>query len=381
VDKIISAAWVRQFVKNMAGGVLRLYHVESLSHAVFGVLFSNRLSITAIGRSLAKRTGRCPKYAIKQVDRLVGNAKVATKEMLPGICQMAVGSRKKIQVSLDWTEYDYSDQCRITLNLITKHGRATPLVWVSAVKSKLKNHRTQYEKKALRLLAASLPAGIEVIVTADRGFGSTDLFRYIKAKLGWDYIIRIKGGITIYDEKHPWGRKIDELRLIRGAAPRILRTAWLTLKKYRLAALVAVWDRDMKDPWYLATSLAVTPEQVVKYYGRRFTCEEHYRDEKDDRFGAGSKETRVGSIERRDMLTLIHAIATIILTIVGAAGERIGYDRRLRANTAKYRTHSLYRQGKEYLDGVERRFLEVFRATIKIILTEHAQLDEMYGVI
>jgi hypothetical protein len=381
VNKIISVEWTREFVKNISGGVLPLYHVESLSNAVFGALFSNRLSISAIGRSFAKHTGRCPKHAIKQVDRLVGNSSVSTKEMFYGICHTAVGARRKIEVSLDWTEYGYSDQSRITINMITKHGRATPLVWVSAVKSKLKNHRTQYEKKALRLLAASLAEGIEVIVVADRGFGSIGLFRYIKERLGWDYVIRIKGCIEVYDEQHPLGRKTEELRLVRGAAPRMLSSVWLTLKKYRLAALVAVWDKDMKEPWYLATSLAVASQEVVKYYSRRFTCEEQYRDEKDDRFGAGSKETRVGSIERRDMLTLIHAIATIILTVVGAAGELIGYDRRLRANTEKYRTHSLYRQGKEYVDGVEHRFLRAFRETIKIIITQHAQLNEMYGII
>ena len=34
-----------------------------------------------------------------------------------------------------------------------------------------------------------------------------------------------------------------------------------------------------------------------------------------------------------------------LLTLLGAAGESLGYDRWLRANTVKYRTHSLFRQG------------------------------------
>ena len=33
------------------------------------------------------------------------------------------------------------------------------------------------------------------------------------------------------------------------------------------------------------------------------------------------------------------------LSLLGAAGERIGYDRWLKANTVKRRTHSLFRQG------------------------------------
>lgn len=382
MNKIVSVEWTRGFVAaNASRGVLHSAQVESLANAVYGALFSDRLSITEIGRGLARHTGRCPKHAIKQVDRIVGTEGIPLPEVFRELCHTAVGPRRKIMVSLDWTEYDYADQSRVTMNLITKHGWATPLVWITVAKSRLKNHRTAYEKKVLRLLADSIPEGTAAIVLADRGFCNVGLFAYIKQKLGWDYIIRIKGTIEAYDEKHPLGRKTQELRLVRGAAPRSLSNVLLTHQKYRLQALVAVWDTDMKEPWYLATSLADAGATVVRYYGRRFTCEEHYRDEKDDRFGVASKQTRVGTIGRRDMLTLIHAIATIILTILGAAGERIGYDRRLRANTVVRRTHSLYRQGKEYVDAVETRFLAAFRDAMKTILAEHAQLTEMWGVI
>jgi len=381
MEKIITLNWVKKFIKNLSGGALHGAQVKSLSNAVFGALFSRRLSITAIGCSLAKKTGRIPKHTIKQVDRLVGCANEAQREMSGEICRKVVGSRQVIMVSLDWTEYDYSDQSMVAINLITKHGRATPLLWSSVKKSKLKNHRTRCEKKILRLLAESLPETTKVTVLADRGFCSTGLFSYITKKLHWDYIIRIKGNIDLYDEKYPWGRKVNAVRLVRGAAARQFRGVFLTKKKYKLNSFTAVWDKAMKEPWYLASSLEHAPEQIVSWFGRRFTCEEHFRDEKDDRFGEGSKETRVKTVERRDMLKLIHAITTIILTIVGASGERIGYDRKLRANTKRNRTHSLYRQGKEYVDGVPRRFIKIFRKTIGAILLEHYRGTEMFGVI
>jgi hypothetical protein len=379
--QIISVSWVKDFIKSFSGGVLHLDQVHSLSMGVFGAMLSKRLTITEIGRSFARHTGRCPKHAIKQIDRLVGNKAIATEEMFSAMCHAVIGARKKILVTLDWTEYDDTDQSRITVNLVTRHGRATPLVWLTVEKSSLKNHRTHFEKKVLRLLARSIPEGVKVIVVADRGFGSTAFFSYIKKKLGWDYIIRIKGFLEVYDEWHPLGRKVEDVRLVRGGPARRFGKVGLTKKKYPLENLVAVWDRGMKEPWYLATSLTALPETVVKYYSRRFTCEEHYRDEKDDRFGMGSSETRVGSIERRNMLTLIHCIATIILTILGAAGEHIGYDRRLRANTEKRRTHSLWRQGREYVGGMESRFLKSFKYAIKLIMAQHTQLADLYGVI
>ncbi len=48
---------------------------------------------------------------------------------------------------------------------------------------------------------------------------------------------------------------------------------------------------------------------------------------------------------RRDRLWLIAAFAVMLLTLLGAAGETLGYDRFLKSNTAKRRTHSLLRQG------------------------------------
>ena len=35
----------------------------------------------------------------------------------------------------------------------------------------------------------------------------------------------------------------------------------------------------------------------------------------------------------------------VLLTLLGAAGEALGYDRMLKTNTAKRRVHSLFRQG------------------------------------
>ncbi len=53
----------------------------------------------------------------------------------------------------------------------------------------------------------------------------------------------------------------------------------------------------------------------------------------------------VKSPERRDRLWLINAFAVVLLTLLGAAGEALGYDQMLKTNTAKRRVHSLFRQG------------------------------------
>jgi hypothetical protein len=381
MNKIITKSQVAKYINNLIGRNLHQKQSLSIANAVYGAMDSSRLSISALGRSYAQQSGKCPKHGIKQVDRLIGNEKIDINDLFDKYVPAIVANRKKIVVTMDWTEFDSCDQSRIAINLLSHHGRATPLVFINVEKSSLKKRRTSYEKKALRLLRDCLPPGVVVIVLADRGFCSTDLLSYIKYTLEWDYIIRLRGNILFFDEKkHSYGRMIEDIKLIRGDKMRTWHDIQLTGKKYRVPLLVATHDSAMKEPWYVASSVR-DAELAIKYYGKRFTCEEQFRDEKDDRFGAGSKETRVSDPERRDMLTFIHALATFLLTLIGEAGERIGYHKKLKANTAKYRTHSLYRQGKEYYAGVMKRYVGVFRRVLSLLFREHHQATEMFGVV
>ena len=70
-----------------------------------------------------------------------------------------------------------------------------------------------------------------------------------------------------------------------------------------------------------------------------------FRDIKDMRFGMGMSAMRIRHTVRRDRLLLLSALSIALLTMLGAAGESLGYDRWLKANTVKTHTHSLFRQG------------------------------------
>src|SRR3954470_12418250 len=50
-----------------------------------------------------------------------------------------------VVVAMDWTDYDADGQATQALKLVTRHGRATPLVWLSAHKDDLKDTRNDYE--------------------------------------------------------------------------------------------------------------------------------------------------------------------------------------------------------------------------------------------
>ena len=45
---------------------------------------------------------------------------------------------------MDWTDFDADDQTTLALNLVTNHGRATPLLWLTILKGELKDKRYDY---------------------------------------------------------------------------------------------------------------------------------------------------------------------------------------------------------------------------------------------
>ncbi len=104
------------------------------------------------------RRGLNPKHATKQVDRLLSNPMINVDDILVRWVPYVVGARKAIVVALDWTDFDADKQATIMVSLITDHGRATPLVWLTVDKATLKHNRSLYEHRVLVRLAELLPA-------------------------------------------------------------------------------------------------------------------------------------------------------------------------------------------------------------------------------
>jgi hypothetical protein len=148
---------VPKFVSSLFDDDLHFKRVASLSDAVVGALHGARLGVATIGRALAIAKNRNAKHAIKQVDRFFSNTGVNVWELFAWWVPFVVGSKPAIVVALDWTEFDPDNQATIALYLVTKHGRATALLWNTVVKSELKGWRNEYEDMVLERLKQVLP--------------------------------------------------------------------------------------------------------------------------------------------------------------------------------------------------------------------------------
>ena len=375
-----------EFVQKYLDGIfaedVHAKRVMSLANGAVGVMTGASLAVSMIGQSLAQARGLLSKHAIKQVDRLLSNEGIVVWDMFAPWVAEVVGARKTIVVAMDWTDFDADDQATLALSLVTNHGRATPLLWLTVLKDELKDQRNDFEDLCLARLAKVLPEGVAVTILADRGFGDTKLFDFLDT-LGFAYVIRFRGNIHVSaadGETRPAAAWVG-----KGGRARKLRNAEVTAGRHKVGAVVCVRARDMKEAWCLATNNAeATAREIMNYYAKRWTIEPGFRDTKDLRFGMGLSVLRIADPQRRDRLLLLNAFAIVLLTLLGAAGESLGMDRHLKVNTAKHRTHSLFRQGcmlYELIPNMPEARLQPLVARFSEYLDQHRAFTQTFAAV
>jgi len=373
--------YIAHFVNGLLGNTLHEKRLESLSNSVLGVLHAAVLAIHAIGAAYAAVAQRHAKHGIKQVDRWLSNPAFDVARLIPNWIEFVIGAREKIVVALDWTFFERDDHTTLCAYLVTRHGRATPLIWKTVLKSELEGKRTGYEHELVETLHAILHPKIRVTLLADRGFGDQKLYGVLGA-LGWDYVIRFRACILVEDEH---GEQKPASAWVGSGRAKMLKGARVTADGTVIPAVVTVHAKGMKEAWCLATSLTEMKAQaVVQLYGKRFTIEETFRDEKNLHFGMGLSATHIKSAARRDRLLFLAAIAHALLTLLGAASEETGLDRTLKANTSKKRTHSLFRQGLYWYQAMPNMrddWFEKLMTAFNRIVADHRVFREIFAFI
>jgi len=381
--KPLSFEGVHQFLRTLFAGDLHAKRVLSLAGATLGVIESASLAVAMIGQGLALARGRLTKHAIKQVDRLLSNPGIDVNALLVHWVPYVVGSRSSVTVAMDWTDFDADGQATIMLSLLCRHGRATPLVWLTVDTATLKDRRNAYEDQVLMRLAEVVPAGVRVRIVADRGFGDQKLYRMLTDELKFDFVIRFRGNIKVTAADGEARTAAEWVGA--GGRARVLRGATVTAAGHPVATVVCVQAKDMKQPWCLAASVTQeTARALINLYGKRWGIEGAFRDTKDLRFGMGMGAMHVSTPDRRDRLWLINAFAVVLLTLLGAAGEALGYDRHLKSNTSTRRTHSLLRQGSmlcELIPTMPDHRLQPLIRQFAHLLAAQPVFREMFGAV
>ena len=155
-------------VEQIFGDDLHARRVLSLANGVVGTIDAAVLSIHAIGRGYARVTNNDKKHGVKQTDRMLGNQGINVWTLFRPWTQFVVGERKEIVLALDWTEFDADDHATLAGYLITSHGRATPLIWMTVSKTTLKNKRNDHEYRLIERLHLMRPPPRAISHSDDR---------------------------------------------------------------------------------------------------------------------------------------------------------------------------------------------------------------------
>ena len=375
---------VRSFLDELLGEDLHAKRVLSIANGVTGVIHAAAASVHAIGRGLALAAGLEPRHAVKQVDRLLSNSGVDVWELFADWVPFVLAERDEALVALDWTEFDADDQATIAAHLVSSHGRATPLVWKTVKKSELEGNRNRFEDEVVGRLVECAPplTQIKITIIADRAFGDRKLYEGLD-RTGLQYIIRFRECILVEDESRT-SKPAGDWVPANGRAV-LIRNAAVTNDRTRIPAVVVVKKKGMKEAWCLATNCDdLKAAEIIDRYARRFTIEESFRDTKNLHFGLGLSATHIGRPQRRDRLLFLIAIAQALLTLLGAAAEKIGLDRVMNTNTTKKRQYSLFSQGSFWYSAIptmKQERLELLMNAFGEIVAQHALFKRTFGVL
>ena len=174
-----------------------------------------------------------------------------------------------------------------------------------------------------------------------------ELFERLEQELGFAYVIRFKGNILVgYPD-------MEQLPASDWLTPtgrtRTLKAVELTGQRQHVERVYCCHKSGMKEPWFLASNrVDLSAAKALQLYGQRWGIETSFRDIKDYKFGMGMGQVRISSPVRRDRLFLFSALAIVLLTLLGKAGDSVGLERTIKVNTSKTRTYSFFRQGVIY---------------------------------
>jgi hypothetical protein len=256
-------------------------------------------------------------------------------------------------VTLLVDETKLHDRIGVMLVGVAWEGRCLPLAWRTYRANSAADYPVEGQVEVIAdLLAqvqAGLPAGVEVLVLADRGIGTSPELCRVVAALGWRYLFRVTCQTKIVTQAG------DVTIAQQVQAGEIWAASGLIFKKRGLipAHARALWSVGYDEPWALVTN----DEQLSGHeYARRNWQEQSFRDLKSGGWHWG--ESRLRHPDHVARLLVILALAYSWVVALGSQAVAAGQAQPLirRADGSRRRHWSLFKEGLRYfVEWVQRQ--------------------------
>lgn len=272
---------------------------------------------TACQAQLARHLGK-QEAAVKRLSRLLHNERLDPRLLADAVLLQALHqlpTHGQVRLAIDWTIE--ADQHLLVVSLVVG-CRAVPIYWRAYDTAVLKGRMKRYELAVIRRAVGRVAQAVgkrRVMVTADRGFADVALFTLL-SQLGVTFIIRVKAGTNVYFQGkwcklgklgfrgHEHHRSFGALAYCESC-PQCL---WVSKSRARDA-------KGNWGIWHLVSNRPYAANAAAQEYGRRFGCEEGFRDAK---WWLGFAKARITQIKAWSRMFALFAIALLVMTSLGS---------------------------------------------------------------
>lgn len=346
------------FIKSF--NVIHKKRLDSLIAASTSVLNGAHLTVSSIGRYISGPA--LEKSKIHRADSIVGNGLLYNNKLklMRALVNSIFSNRATLYVLIDWSGCCSDKRFILQASLANNGlGRSQPIhtrihgksegEWVKAQKLFLDE---------LKFIFSDIKANIVVIT--DSGFHAP-WFKDVQ-RLGWDYIGRVRGTVTVQREGTEQWNTVNELYQQATGSPQALGQYTLgkdkrnsikgdlyLIKKKGLGRKKPnnkkkypdqeqQYEKMYKDPWLLISSIKTSDVlKIIQAYGYRMQIEQNFRDTKNSNYGYGLEHSGTKDHMRLENLLTIALIATFMAFIIGLCAEHIKLHWTFQANTVRHK--------------------------------------------
>ena len=271
---------------------------NGLALLIATILDVRSANLMALSASLPRAAERID-MRYQWISRLLGNERIDTGEVMAPFASEVLGrvsaGGQTVVVIIDQTKANDAHQAVVVA--VRVGGRSLPIAW--RVKETEGSIGFAEQKAALDAAVALLPKDARVVLMGDRFYGSPDLIAWCR-KQGWDWRLRLKGDLLVFEEG---GESTVAQCFARGE--RMLTGVELTGKRVK-TNIGMVHEDGHPEPWFIAMSDTPTTGRTFDY-GLRWGIEAMFSDFKSRGFGL--EDSQLQRVDRMERLILVMALA------------------------------------------------------------------------
>lgn len=316
----------QQMLRSTTAAGLRITSVRRLALLVTGIIAAKSCVLAQVAAELEvlKLTQATWAESITRRLRRTLNDPALTaatcyEPVLPRVIDWPAVLRGSRRVVLIVDESSKADQIHLLRVSLAYWGGSLPLAWAVWAQNQPLPDGSYWQTvdALLARIAALLPAGLEVIVVADRAYDIPAFVDRIRAK-GWHWVVRGKVGSSLRwrdGQGREWALRALVACHLPGPGRRWkARGQVFKAAGWRDASVVGVWAPGHAERLVVLSDL---PAQwaVLRLYGRRFWIEPGFRADK--RKGWQWEASQVQGVAHHERLLLGMAWASLVTLCLG----------------------------------------------------------------